>query len=396
MSLTRKPRVWLATIVLASLAAATPGSPQTKPVVKVGYIPSDSFAALYIMADRHLPAANIAVETVKLAGGPEILSQVATGQLNMGGTGMGAAGFNAVASSLPVEFVAPLHSGYVEDYFTVRRASWEKGIKRIGDLKGKPVALNVRGAAVEWMLDQALKRDGLALKDVQVKTMPFPDMVPALETGAVEAAILTEPFPTLAEERGIALRPLPRPAGAKATPITAIFWNKDWAAKNPDLAHKVMVAYLKAARDLALDNGWKQERNIDLMVKYTGAKADVIRRARPRPRSESRHGYGRARLDAATERRAGLSEVQGSPAADPHLQLRSSRSRGRRARQEIGARLRAPCTSYTVREGNWEGTTRSRRSHRNSSSACKMDDEQDDPDQEQNPRDLPRDLGDTE
>jgi ABC-type nitrate/sulfonate/bicarbonate transport system substrate-binding protein len=73
---------------------------------------------------------------------------------------------------------------------------------------------------------------------------------------------------------------VPRPAGAKATPITAIFWNKDWASKNPELAHKVMLAYLKAARDLALDNGWKQERNIDLMVKYTGAKADVIRRAR--------------------------------------------------------------------------------------------------------------------
>jgi len=241
MSVTRRTRVWLAMFVLASLAAAPPVSPQTKPVVRVGYIPSDSFAALYIMADRHLPAADIAVETVKLSGGPEILSQVATGQLNMGGTGMGAAGFNAVASALPVEFVAPLHSGYVEDYFTVRRASWEKEIKRIGDLKGKPVALNVRGAAVEWML---------------------------------------EPFPTLAEERGVALRPLPRPAGARATPITAIFWNKDWAAKNPDLAHKVMVAYLKAARDLALDNGWKQERNIDLMVKYTGAKADVIRRAR--------------------------------------------------------------------------------------------------------------------
>jgi NitT/TauT family transport system substrate-binding protein len=267
-------------VVVACVAAAAPVSSQTKPLVRVGYIPSDSFAALYIMADRHLPAADIAVETVKLSGGPEILSQVATGQLNIGGTGMGAAGFNAVAASLPVEFVAPLHSGYVEDYFTVRRASWEKEIKRIGDLKGKPVALNVRGAAVEWMLDQALKRDGLALKDVQVKTMPFPDMVPALETGAVEAAILTEPFPTLAEERGIALRPLPRPAGAKATPITAIFWNKDWAAKSPELAHKVMVAYLKAARDLALDNGWKQERNIDLMVKYTGAKAEVIRKAR--------------------------------------------------------------------------------------------------------------------
>jgi NitT/TauT family transport system substrate-binding protein len=266
--------------VLLSLAAAAPVSSQTKPTVRVGYIPSDSFAALYIMADRHLPAAGIGVETVRLAGGPEILSQVATGQLQRGGAGMGAAGFNAVASSLPVEFVAPLHSGYVEDYFTVRKASWGKEVKRIADLKGKPIALNVRGAAVEWMLDQALRRDGLTLRDVQVKIMPFPDMVPALETGAVEAAILTEPFPTMAEERGVAVRPLPRPAGAKATPITAIFWNKDWASKEPELAHKVMVAYVKAARDLALDNGWKQERNIDLMVKHTGAKADVIRRAR--------------------------------------------------------------------------------------------------------------------
>jgi ABC-type nitrate/sulfonate/bicarbonate transport system substrate-binding protein len=175
-------------VALAGLAVAAPVSSQTKTVVRVGYIPSDSFAAVYIMADRHPPAADVAVETVRLSGGSEILSQVATGQLNMGGTGMGAAGFNAVAASLPVEFVAPLHSRYVEDYFTVRKASWEKESK--------------------------------------------------------------------------------------------LFWNKDWAAKNPELAHKVMVAYVKAARDLALDNGWKQERNIDLMVKYTGAKADVIRRAR--------------------------------------------------------------------------------------------------------------------
>src|SRR5213594_2147151 len=146
--------------------------------------------------------------------------------------------------------------------------------------RGRFQRRGVGAAAVEWMLDQALKKDGLTLRDVQIKIMSFPDMVPALESGAVEAAILTEPFPTLAEERGIAVRPLPRPAGAKATPITTIFWNKDWAAKEPDLAHKVMVAYVKAARDLALDSGWKQERNIDLMVKYTGAKADVIRRAR--------------------------------------------------------------------------------------------------------------------
>ena len=271
-------------VVLALLVAVVTFAPdvssQAKPGVRIGYIPTDSFAALFLLGDRHLPAAGVTVEMVRLAGGPEILSQVATGQLQIGAAGMGAAGFNAVASNLPVEFVAPQHSGFLADYFTVRKATWGKDIKRIADLRGKPIALNIRGAAVEWMLEEALKTDGLTLKDVQIKLMPFPDMVPALESGAVEAGIVSEPFPTLAEEKGVALRPLQRPASAKATPITAVFWNKDWASKNPELAHTVMTAYLKAARDLALDNGWKSPRNIEVMTKYTSAKADVIAKAR--------------------------------------------------------------------------------------------------------------------
>jgi NitT/TauT family transport system substrate-binding protein len=271
----------IAVATLVVLAAAPAAWAQAKPTVKIGYIPTDSFAALFLLADRHLPAAGINVETVRLAGGPEIVSQVATGQLQLGGAGMGAAGFNAVVSGLPVEYIAPLHSGYVEDYFVVRKALWGKEVKRIADLKGRTVALNVRGAAVEWMLDLALRRDGLTIKDVQVKLMPFPDMVPALESGAVDAAILSEPFPTLAEEKGIAVRPLTKAPGAKPVPITAIFWNKEWAAANPDLANRVMVAYLKAARDLALGDGWQGDKTLDVIVKFTPAKPEVLKKARP-------------------------------------------------------------------------------------------------------------------
>jgi len=276
----RMPRA----IVVASLvvlAAAPAAWAQAKPTVKIGYIPTDSFAALFLLADRHLPAAGINVETVRLAGGSEIVSQVATGQLQLGGAGMGAAGFNAVVSGLPVEYIAPLHSGYVKDYFVVRKAVWGKEVKRIADLKGRAVALNVRGAAVEWILDLALRRDGLTIKDVQVKLMPFPDMVPALESGAVDAAILSEPFPTLAEEKGIALRPLTKAPGVKPVPITAIFWNKEWAAANPDLANRVMVAYLKAARDLALGDGWQGDKTLDVILKFTPAKPEVLKKARP-------------------------------------------------------------------------------------------------------------------
>lgn len=253
------------------------------PTVKIGYIPSDSFAVLYLMADRYLIPGGINAQLVRLPGGAEITTQVATGQLQVGGAGMGAAGFNAVAAKLPIEFIAPLHFGYLEDYFTVRKAAWGSQVKRIADLKGRPVALNTRGAAVEWMLDQVLRRDGLTIKDVQIKIMPFPDMVPALESGAVDAAILTEPFPTLAEEKGVAVRPLMRPAGAKPVPITAAFWNAEWAKANADLAHKVMLGYLRAARDLAADGGkgWGEDRNVDVIVKHTSAKKDVIKKARP-------------------------------------------------------------------------------------------------------------------
>ena len=38
MSVTHKPRVWLTLVALAALVVATPVSPQTKPIVKVGYI----------------------------------------------------------------------------------------------------------------------------------------------------------------------------------------------------------------------------------------------------------------------------------------------------------------------------------------------------------------------
>jgi NitT/TauT family transport system substrate-binding protein len=272
----------IASALLLGVTGLCAAAAAQAPTVKIGYIPTDSFAPLFVMADRYLIPAGVNAQLIRLGGGAEITSQVATGQLQVGGSGMGAAGFNAIAAKLPIEFVAPMHFGYVEDYFTVRKAVWGSQVKRIADLKGRPVALNARGVAVEWVLDQALRRDGLTIKDVQIKIMPFPDMVPALESGAVDAGIVSEPFPTLAEEKGVALRPLQRPAGAKAVPITAVFWNAEWARANGELAHKVMLAYLRAVRDLAADGGkgWTEDRNVDIIVKYTPAKRELIKKAR--------------------------------------------------------------------------------------------------------------------
>ncbi len=44
-----------------------------------------------------------------------------------------------------------------------------------------------------------------------------------------------------------------------------------------------MLGYVRAVRDLAADGGRgrHEDRNVDIMVKYTSAKREVIKRARP-------------------------------------------------------------------------------------------------------------------
>ena len=52
----------IAVASLVVLAAAPAAWAQAKPTVKIGYIPTDSFAALFLLADRHLPAAGITMQ----------------------------------------------------------------------------------------------------------------------------------------------------------------------------------------------------------------------------------------------------------------------------------------------------------------------------------------------
>ena len=281
----RVTRLQLATLAIAVALSLVPlgwTSPtRAADALKIGFIPTDSSAALMIAADRYLPGDGFDVEMVRLPSGAAILTQVATGQLQVGGGALGAAAYNAIAQGLPVKFVASLHNGFVEDYFTVQKSAWESGqLGGVAGLRGQPVAVNARGVATEWMLDQVLRPHGITIDDVDLRTMPFPDMVVGLESGAILAGILSEPAPTLAEDRGVGIRPIPRPANAVPVPITMVFWNTDWAAANPDAANRFMVAYLNAARDLALNDGWKNEANLAVMGAYTGANLDVMRRAR--------------------------------------------------------------------------------------------------------------------
>jgi ABC-type nitrate/sulfonate/bicarbonate transport system substrate-binding protein len=250
--------------------------------VKIGFVPSESFAPLFVAHERgHFKAQGLTTELVRLPSGAAILTQVSTGDLQVGGGALGAAAFNAAHQKLPVAFVAPMHYAYNEDYLVIRKAEIDAGrFKAVADLRGKPCAINAKGVATEWVLDEVLQTGGLRIDNVDIKTLPFPEMLPALDNGAIHCGIITEPFATQAEEKSIGVRPLKAKSGAKPVPITVAFWNSDWAKKNDAAARGFMAAYLRAVRDLSEPNAWKAPMHTEIISKHTGVSADVLVKTR--------------------------------------------------------------------------------------------------------------------
>jgi NitT/TauT family transport system substrate-binding protein len=206
---------------------------------------------------------------------------VSTGDIQVGGGALGAAAFNAANQKLPVAFIAPMHFAYVEDYLVVRKAEIDAGrFKSVGDLRGKACAINAKGVATEWVLDEVLKTGGIRIDNIDVKTLPFPEMLPALDNGAIQCGIVTEPFATQAEEKNIGVRPLKAKPGAKPVPITVAFWNSDWAKKNDSAARAFMSGYLRAVRDLSAPNAWKTPVHTEIINKHTGVAAAVLLKTR--------------------------------------------------------------------------------------------------------------------
>nr|MDP9473044.1 ABC transporter substrate-binding protein [Chloroflexota bacterium] len=156
----------------------------------------------------------------------------------------------------------------------ISREACESGaITRVSDLRGKKVSVNARGATEYW-LGQALATDGLTIDDIDLQTIPFPDAVVALASGALDAAMVAEPVATGAEQQGLAVRLLADFPVQDVQP-TVIVANDKFIAEYPDAAQGFVTAYLKACRDLA-GPGFKEPTNLALIERYTSVPATLV------------------------------------------------------------------------------------------------------------------------
>jgi hypothetical protein len=113
-------------------------------------------------------------------------------------------------------------------------------IKTPGDLKGKIIASNGPGSVTTYEVAKILGKDGVGIKDVDIKILSFVNMGIALTNKAVDAALVIQPWATQYVEKGIA-KVFADPddyADPKPLTIAVNMVNTDWAGKNKDLMRR--------------------------------------------------------------------------------------------------------------------------------------------------------------
>jgi NitT/TauT family transport system substrate-binding protein len=243
----------------------------------VGYIPVSIYAPVFVAeAKGYFAEQGLDVSLETFAGGSEVVVLTASGQVDVAATGAGPGFWNAMAQGLPLSVVAPGHAegSPVATPLMISKEACESGaIGSVADLAGKKVSVNARGATEYW-LGQALATGGLTIDDVDLQTLAFPDAVVALESGALDAAMVGEPLATRAERDGVAVRLLSDFPVQDVQP-TVILANSDYAAANPEAMAGFVTAYLRAARDLT-GPGLKDPANLAIVEEYTGVPAALI------------------------------------------------------------------------------------------------------------------------
>jgi ABC-type nitrate/sulfonate/bicarbonate transport system substrate-binding protein len=250
--------------------------------VRVAYFAVAPFLPMYLAAERYAEQVGITVEMTALPTGPEILTGVATGQYDVGGTGIGAYAYNAHVDGLPFEFVSYQHMDHTEVYWVFSHTvagsqeEAEELAQELSPLVGETFGTVTPGGSTTYMLELMLQRGGLSFDDVEVDFMPFPDMIPALESGAVVATTLAEPLATIAIEQGVAFRGFPDESDwTDPLPMTAIAFNTDWSEANPELAEAYLRAFQMAVEELETE-GWKRQEDLEIAHQYTDVPAEVL------------------------------------------------------------------------------------------------------------------------
>ena len=195
----------------AALAAGGPARAQTAPVkIRVGWVVVPASLAPLILAKKdilkHFGHSYIA-EATRFEGTPPVITALAAGQLDIGPLAFSSFGLaiqNAHMDDLRVicDEIQDGVAGHGSNEFMVLK---DGPVKTVADLKGKVLATNAMGSAVDIAMRAMLRKSGLeANKDYTIVEAPFPAMRAMLSEKKADLISAVPPFALDPELRAMA------------------------------------------------------------------------------------------------------------------------------------------------------------------------------------------------
>ena len=263
--------------------AATAASAQTAPLnsrvaLKVGAIGAVSDAGIFIAQEKgYFRDEGLDVEIVGFKAAPQILPAIATGEVQVSGSAVTPALFNAFARGITMKLVAD--KGQVAQGFgfaaIVIRSDLADTVRDFKDLKGRKFAVMGKGVSSTTQLGKALERGGIEPNEVELIELGLPEMVAALGNKAIDGATLLEPFITFATARNVGFR---WKGMEDFLPFTGqngvIIYSQQFTQEQPEAAKRWMAAYLKGTRAYldAVTKGTDRDGINAILAKHTAVK----------------------------------------------------------------------------------------------------------------------------
>lgn len=276
-------------LLLTACGAGEGAAPQGTPgatgagdaaaTVKVGVLPVADFAPVYIALEKgYFEAEGLTVETQVMQNAAAIAPSVMNGQLQFG-VGAVTPLIAAAERGLPLKAVANMaDTAAAEDSDpSAILAGADSGIERARDLEGKKVAVNGIGAIPHVAAAQAIAADGGDPSKTEFVAMAFPDMMPALQQGHIDAAAVVEPFATMGEGQGAKVIGHPYTAAFRTGETMAVaFSSTPYLEQNADIAERFVRALNKASEDAASDPDIVRQ----VLIAEAGMNPDVVAQIR--------------------------------------------------------------------------------------------------------------------
>jgi NitT/TauT family transport system substrate-binding protein len=280
----------LAALALAAVVSCGVGEAAAQgQKVRLGVLKLTSSAVLFLGVEKgYFKEFGVEPEFVYFDAAQPIAVAIASGDLEVGATGLTAGLYNIVAGGVRIWIVADKGREWPDHNLTalvVRRDLWESGVRTLRDLKGRTIGVTQIGSTFHYNVGRLLEKEGLAPTDVEIVALQSLGAVAdALQAKRLDAAATAEPFVSRLESSGAGVT-IVRTGDSLPWQIAVMLYS-DKFARDRARAVAFMKAYVKSSRHyfdsvLRKKSGPEFEEVVAITAKYTGARPELIRRGFP-------------------------------------------------------------------------------------------------------------------